>query len=81
MPDSCLPHKSMKPEVDSLPRLLSSPLRLCWLLDLFFIAHELQVQDSILEKALATETPGALESPWVVFTAGAMVRPTRTLQP
>ena len=32
-----------------------------------------QVQDDIIQGALRTDTPGSLESPWVVFTAGAMV--------
>ncbi|CAM9413400.1 unnamed protein product [Ectocarpus fasciculatus] len=31
-----------------------------------------QVQDNILQEALRTKTPGSLENPWAVFTAGAM---------
>ncbi|CBJ29745.1 conserved unknown protein [Ectocarpus siliculosus] len=30
------------------------------------------VQDDILQEALRTKTPGSLENPWAVFTAGAM---------
>ena len=48
-------------------------LPFCALVDVVSGTTSYQVQDDIIQGALRADTPGSLESPWVVFTAGAMV--------